>query len=142
MQMIADIAARTTDGAKATFYPDHLLPALQSTLAVLADLDIRHEIDRDYLEGWSGPDEVRRHLVAELEAEWQRAREPLVLRLAELQGQMRKPACVTEEGPRGSQSSVFRELIALQSFLSPRARSPDRHQCRNQFEKVGPRSGI
>src|SRR3954452_25522224 len=64
MQMIADIAARTTDGAKATFYPDHLLPALQSTLAVLADLDIRHEIDRDYLEEWSGPDEVRRHLRA------------------------------------------------------------------------------
>jgi hypothetical protein len=109
MQMIADIAARTTDGAKATFYPDHLLPALQSTLAVLADLDIRHEINRDYLEEWSGPDEVRRHLVAELEAEWQRAREPLVLRLAELQGQMRTPACVTEAGPRGSQSSVFRE---------------------------------
>src|SRR3954465_8562301 len=81
MQMIADIAARTTDGAKATFYPDHLHPPWQSTLAVLADLDIRHEIDRDYLEQLSGPDEVRRHLVAELEAEWQRAREPLVLRL-------------------------------------------------------------
>jgi hypothetical protein len=113
--MIADIAARTTDGAKATFYPDHLLPALQSTLAVLADLDIRHEIDRDYLEEWSGPDEVRRHLVAELEAEWQRAREPLVLRLAELQGQMRTPACVTEEGPRGSPSIRQRLRVSSRS---------------------------
>ena len=132
--MIADIAARTTDGAKATFYPDHLLPALQSTLAVLADLDIRHEIDRDYLEEWSGPDEVRRHLVAELEAEWQRAREPLVLRLAELQGQMRTPACVTEEGPRGSQSSVFREHDRRHcASIIPLAEiPPDRHQCRNQ----------
>ena len=113
--MISDLAergltdwnARTMNGVEAPFYPDHLLPALQSTLAVLADIDIRHEIDRDYLEEWSGPEEVRQHLVAELEAAWQRAREPLVLQVAELQAHMRPAACVTDDGPRGAHRSVL-----------------------------------
>ena len=70
-------------------YADDLLPVLQSTLAALADLDIRHEIEQDYLEEWSGPDEAKRHLRADLNEVWQSAREPFVLRLAELQRQIR-----------------------------------------------------
>ena len=43
------------DRAEVPVYPDDLLPQLQQTLATFADLQIRYEIERDYLEGWSGP---------------------------------------------------------------------------------------
>jgi len=65
-------------------YPDDLLPALQRTLASLTDLEVRHEIERDYLEGWSGPDWVRRRFLAALDVGWQREREPIVARLCQL----------------------------------------------------------
>jgi hypothetical protein len=55
------------DRAEVPFYPDDLLPQLQQTLAILADLDLRHEIQRDQLESWSGPRKVKDHLLAELE---------------------------------------------------------------------------
>jgi hypothetical protein len=83
--------AQTADAPEAPFYADDLLPALQSTLASLADLDIRHEIERDYLEEWSGPDEVKQRLMAALEARWQRDREPIVQRLTQLEEQIRAP---------------------------------------------------
>jgi len=38
------------DRAEAPVYPDDLLPKLQQTLATLADLQLRYEIERDYLE--------------------------------------------------------------------------------------------
>jgi len=79
------------DRTETSFYADHLLPALQSTLAALADLDTRYEIERDYLEEWSGPDEVKERLMAALEAGWQCNREPIVGRLTRLQNQMRAP---------------------------------------------------
>ena len=83
--------AQTADTPEAPFYSDDLLPVLQSTLASLADLDIRHEIERDYLEGWSGPDEVKQRLMAALEARWQRDREPIVQRLTQLDEEIRAP---------------------------------------------------
>ena len=52
---------------EAPFYPDDLIPQLQRTLALLADIETRYEIERDYLEGWSGPSEVKDQLLAELE---------------------------------------------------------------------------
>ena len=55
------------DRAEVPFYPDDLLPQLQQALALLADLETRYEIERDYLESWPGPKEVRDHLLAELE---------------------------------------------------------------------------
>ena len=73
------------DRAEVPFYPDGVLPTLQSTLAYLADLDVRYEIERDYLEEWPGPDEVKRRLRAALEAGWRREREPIVRRLARIQ---------------------------------------------------------
>ena len=80
------------DGAfEVPFYPDDLLPALQSTLASLADLDFRHEIERDYLEEWSGLDEVKQGLIATLDASWRREREPIVQRLTRLEEQIRDP---------------------------------------------------
>ena len=85
------LQARPQDTPETPFYPDELLPAMQSTLAALADLDLRFEIERDYLEEWSGPDEVKRRLTAAFEAGWQRDREPIVQRLTRLQEQIRAP---------------------------------------------------
>jgi hypothetical protein len=79
------LTATGDDRAEVRFYADHLLPVLQSTLASLADLDIRYETERDYLEEWSGPDGAKRRLMTALEAGWRRDREPIVQRLARLQ---------------------------------------------------------
>ena len=49
------------------FYPDQLLPELQSTLAALADLEVQFEIVRDSLEEWSGSEDEKRRCCAELE---------------------------------------------------------------------------
>ena len=91
--MLFGFASQTPrqDHAETPFYADHLLPALQSTLATLADLDTHYEIERDYLEEWTGPDEVKERLMAALEADWQRDREPMMERLTRLQNQMRAP---------------------------------------------------
>ena len=83
-----DLYAQPSGAPETPLYPDDLLPALQSTLAALADVETRYEIARDGLEDWSGPDDVKQHLMAELEADWQREREPVVLRLAQLQSHM------------------------------------------------------
>src|SRR4051794_26522446 len=97
--MLLNIAARerkapnalTTSAPEPPFYADDLLPALQSTLASLADVDVRYEIERDYLEEWSGPEEVRQRLITALEAVWGRDREPIVQRLTQLEKQIRAP---------------------------------------------------
>jgi hypothetical protein len=83
-----DLYAQPSGAPETPLYPDDLLPALQSTLAALADVETRYEIARDGLEDWSGPDEVKQRLIAELEAGWQRERDPVVLRLAELQSHL------------------------------------------------------
>ena len=54
-------------GVQPPFYPPDLLADLQRTLAALADIEVLYEIERDYLEGWSGPAEFRNHLLAELQ---------------------------------------------------------------------------
>ena len=56
-----------SDRAEVPFYPDDLLPQLQQTLAILADLETRYEIEREHLESWSGPRAVKDHILAELE---------------------------------------------------------------------------
>jgi hypothetical protein len=55
----------------------------------LADLQVRYEIERDYLEGWSGPTEIKNHLVAELNQCHTANRERLVLCLAQLRRKAR-----------------------------------------------------
>ena len=47
-------------------YPANFLPQLQQALGTLANLQLRYEIERDYLEDWSGPAEVKDRLVVEL----------------------------------------------------------------------------
>ena len=72
------------DRAEVPFYPDELLPQLQQTLALLADVEIRYEIERDHLESWSGPREVKDHFLAELDQCHRANRERLASCLAEL----------------------------------------------------------
>ena len=63
---------------------DDLLPALQVTLAALTKLEIRHEIERDCLQEWSGQDRVKQSLYAERECEYQQTRTAYLQRLAGL----------------------------------------------------------
>lgn len=49
------------------FYPDDLLPDLQQALALLANVEVRYEVERDCLEDWPGPQATKARLVAELE---------------------------------------------------------------------------
>ena len=77
------------DRAEAPVYPDDLLPKLQQTLATLADLQLRYEIERDYLEDWSGPAEVKDRLVVELNECHAANRGGLVSCLAQLQREAR-----------------------------------------------------
>ena len=76
--------------AEVLFYPDDLLPRLQQMLATLADIQIRYEIERDYLEGWPGPAEIKDRLVAELNQCHTADRERLVSCLAQLQREARR----------------------------------------------------
>ena len=65
-------------------YLEDLLPEMQRMLAILADLAIKHEIERDYLEDWPGPEEMKQQLVAELKQSHRAEREPYAVRLTEL----------------------------------------------------------
>ena len=71
-------------------YPADLTPALQETLAILADLETYYDGERQKLERWSGPEVIKQRLSEQLEA--CREREPLLRRLAELQQQIRSTA--------------------------------------------------
>ena len=64
-------------GTEVPFYPDDLIPQLQRTLALLAEIETRYEIERDYLESWSGPSEVKDQHLAELERHHRANRERL-----------------------------------------------------------------
>ncbi len=68
----------------AAVYPDDLQPALQNTLALLADIDFHFEQERLKLAHVAAPDSVKERLSDEIDREHQRAREPYVLMLAEL----------------------------------------------------------
>src|SRR3954452_8837248 len=63
---------------------------LEQALATLADLELRYEIERDYLEDWSGPAEVKDRLMAELNQCHTANRERLMSCLAELQLEARR----------------------------------------------------
>ena len=69
---------------QASGYPDNLLSELQITLAALADVEVRYEIDREQLEGWTGPEAIKKRFIAQLEERHQRHREPYVQQLANL----------------------------------------------------------
>jgi hypothetical protein len=66
-------------------YPADLLPQLQSTLAALADIELRYHSDQEQLQGWGGPEAIKMRFAAQLAERHQRERAPYVRRLAELQ---------------------------------------------------------
>jgi len=69
-------------------YPEDLLPELQRLLAALADLDARYQTQRDHLDQWSGPKEVKQRLLADLEQKHRATREPYARQVAELERQI------------------------------------------------------
>ena len=83
--------------AEVPFYPDDLLPQLQQMLSTLADLQVRYEIECEYLESWSGPAEIKDHLLAELNQCHTANRERLVLCLAQLRREARGLEPATRE---------------------------------------------
>src|SRR4051795_10474115 len=64
--------------------PDPLDRALQRELAALAAIEADHRSACRWLDGWSGPTEVKEHLACRLKARHRTEREAHVLRLAEL----------------------------------------------------------
>jgi hypothetical protein len=42
------------------WHPADLLPQLQSTMAALADIEVRYQSDQTQLQGWTGPRPSRR----------------------------------------------------------------------------------
>jgi len=85
------------DQSEGPLYSDALLPQLQQALAALADLQVRYEIDRDYLEDWSGPAQIRDRLVIELNEWHAKGRERLLSRRVQLQREARCPEPVAPQ---------------------------------------------
>jgi hypothetical protein len=83
-------ATTTASLSDAPFYPEDLLPALQDTLAALADLEVGFEIARDGLEECPGSEEEKQRGRFELEQAHRLAREPLLRHLAGLQEQIKE----------------------------------------------------
>ena len=67
------------------WYPADLLPQLQSTLAALADIELRYQCDQEQLQGWAGPETIKTRFAAQLAERYQRGRSRYVQRLNELQ---------------------------------------------------------
>src|SRR4051812_19287202 len=84
-----DAHTRATGSSPVSFYPSERLPRMQSLLAALADIETRYEIERERLEQGSATEEEMHASRDALEAVWQRDREPVALRLAQLQSRMR-----------------------------------------------------
>ena len=79
---------RSNDPTLTPTYSDDLLPDMQDTLAALADLETRYRIDRERLDGWSGPEAIKDHLLKQLDERRMQEREPYAHRLAELHRRM------------------------------------------------------
>lgn len=70
-------------------YPDDLRPALQETLAILADIDFLHEQERERLEAWDAAPAAKEALERSLAVRREAARAPYLMRLEELRLRMR-----------------------------------------------------
>ena len=74
------------------WYPDNLLSQIQDTLRDLADLDRRQDLARDNLGIAADPGRDRKHLERAFEQHCAAEREPLVRKLAALEGRFMAPA--------------------------------------------------
>jgi hypothetical protein len=68
---------------------DDLLGEIQDTLAALADLECRHQMDQERLKQGAKPASEEERLWAECESRHQQEREPYLHRLNELERRMR-----------------------------------------------------
>jgi hypothetical protein len=75
---------RSAEIASSPMYPDDIQPAVQDTLAVLANIDAHYLGERERLEHWRGPASLKARLAADLEEAHRTEREPHVQLLAEL----------------------------------------------------------
>lgn len=82
MPQSATMRQRAPDPDRDDCYPDDLLPDLQRTLAVLADVELCYEAARERLE--HEPPGIREPFLVEIEARYQRERQPYVQRLEQL----------------------------------------------------------
>jgi hypothetical protein len=57
-------------------YPADLLPQLQSTLAALADIELRYHSDQEQLQGWGGPKAIKMRFAGQIAERYQRERAP------------------------------------------------------------------
>jgi hypothetical protein len=69
-------------------YSKDLLHELQTTLAALADIDVRYDIEREQIAAHLGSEAAKAQLSSELEDHRRAEREPHVQRLADLHRQM------------------------------------------------------
>jgi hypothetical protein len=70
------------------WYPKELLSEFQITLAAMADIDARYDVEREQLEARIQAEPVRTQSIADLEARCRAEREPCVQYLAKLHQQM------------------------------------------------------
>ena len=83
------VSSPTPDGVPdAPLYPADLALALQSELAALADIEMDYAVKRQRLETWAGLPKMKDRLLRVLEARHRRERQPHVLCLRELYGQI------------------------------------------------------
>jgi hypothetical protein len=68
---------------------NRLLGEVQHTLAGLANVEVRHELECEQIAAWSGPAADKDRLSEECERRYHLAREPYLRRLDELQHQAR-----------------------------------------------------
>ncbi len=73
----------------APFYPDDLLPEIQSMLKALADMEARYERERDRLNRSPEPAAVKKRLLVRLRDRRRQEWEPYAKRLSVLQRRMR-----------------------------------------------------
>ncbi|WP_262027090.1 hypothetical protein [Microvirga sp. Mcv34] len=67
---------------------DHLLGELQHTLAELADVELRHKVEREKIQAWPGSLADQERRFAECDRRCRLAREPFHHHLAKLQRQI------------------------------------------------------
>jgi hypothetical protein len=70
--------------ALALSHSENFEPAIQDTLSALANIEARHQYEREQLERRSGPEGVKTRWQQELEERHRKEREPLVHHLAKL----------------------------------------------------------
>jgi hypothetical protein len=71
-----------------SYYPDNLLPDIQTMLAALADIEVQYRIEKEQLQNWTGPKAVKEQFAVQIEERYQRERRSYDEQLAALHHRM------------------------------------------------------